>query len=318
MNSNMFSQIISAGTFQQMIRSATPVALAALGGLMTQHAGIMNIGMDGMILMGALIGVLGSYFLGSAMSGIMMAILFGVLVGLFFAVFVVQFKSDEFIIGCALNIFASGFTAFLSRAIFGTSGTSGYEIPCLKAINIPVIKDIPFLGKIISGNTMLVYVTWLLVLVMWIVVYKTPYGFWTRAAGEKPETLRTAGISPELMKWLASILCGMFCGLAGAYLSLGYLSGTFVEGMSSSRGYIAFACVIFAAANPGRAYLAALMFGFFDAVGLRLQNYISSDLTSIIPYAITIIMMVYVVVHTENKKTHTHEKLPEQTQAEKS
>lgn len=298
----ILSQVFSAGTFTQMLRSATPVALAAMGGSMTEHAGIMNIGMDGMILMGALIGVLGSYAIGSAAGGVAAAVLFGILVGLFFALFVVKLKSDEFIIGCALNIFASGFTAFVSRSVFGLSGTSGYDIDYMLPIEIPLIKDIPFLGEIISGNTALVYVAWLLILVMWLFVYRTPYGFWMRASGEKPETLRTAGISPEKMKWLSSVLCGMLCGLSGAYLSLGYLNGTFVEGMSASRGFIAFACVIFAAANPAKAYLAALMFGFFDAIGLRLQNYISSDLTSAIPYAITIIMMVYVVVSKERRR----------------
>ncbi|MFR5780995.1 MAG: ABC transporter permease, partial [Oscillospiraceae bacterium] len=202
-------------------------------------AGIMNIGMDGMILMGALIGVLGSYVIGSAAGGVAVAVLFGILVGLFFALFVVKLKSDEFIIGCALNIFASGFTAYVSRAVFGLSGTSGYEIDYMRPIEIPVIKDIPFLGEIISGNTALVYVAWVLILVMWLFVYKTPYGFWMRASGEKPETLRTAGISPEKMKWLSSVLCGILCGLSGAYLSLGYLNGTFVEGMSASRGFIA-------------------------------------------------------------------------------
>lgn len=235
-------------------------------------------------------------------AGLLPMVLFGILVGLFFALFVVKLKSDEFIIGCALNIFASGFTAYVSRAVFGLSGTSGYEIDYMRPIEIPVIKDIPFLGEIISGNTALVYVAWVLILVMWLFVYKTPYGFWMRASGEKPETLRTAGISPEKMKWLSSVLCGILCGLSGAYLSLGYLNGTFVEGMSASRGFIAFACVIFAAANPAKAYLAALMFGFFDAIGLRLQNYISSDLTSAIPYAITVIMMVYVVTSKERKR----------------
>ena len=298
----ILAQVFSAGTFTQMLRSATPVALAAMGGSMTEHAGIMNIGMDGMILMGALIGVLGSYMFGSAAAGVMAAVLFGILVGLFFALFVVKLRSDEFIIGCALNVFANGFTAYVSLSVFGFSGTSGYEIDYMQPIDIPVIGDIPFIGEILSGNTALVYITWILVLVMWAFVYRTPRGFYIRAAGEKPETLRTAGISPERMKWLASILCGMLCGLSGAYLSLGYLNGTFVEGMSASRGFIAFACVIFAAANPAKAYLAALMFGFFDAIGLRLQNYISSDLTSAIPYAITIIMMVYVVVSKERRR----------------
>ena len=111
------------------------------------------------------------------------------------------------------------------------------------------------------------------------------------------------------MKWLASVLCGILCGIAGAHLSLGYLSGTFAENMSNSRGYIAFACVIFGAANPSKAYIAALMFGFFDAIGLRLQDYVSSDLTGIIPYAITVIMMVYVVVNAQYKKKKTHKQL---------
>lgn len=111
-----------------------------------------------------------------------------------------------------------------------------------------------------------------------------------------PESIRPSS------KWLASVLCGVFCGLAGAHLSLGQLQGTFAENMSNSRGYIAFACVIFGAANPSNAYLAALMFGFFDAIGLRLQAYISSDLTNIIPYVITVVMMVYVVVRAQQKK----------------
>ncbi len=301
---DILGSIFSPGTFNQMLRSATPVALAALGGAMTEHAGIMNIGMDGMILMGAFFGVLGSFLFQSAGMGILMVLVMGVIVGLFFALFTVQFKSDEFIIGTALNTFALGLTSFLSRSIFGTAGTKGN--PALPTIHIPLLDHIPFLGTVFNDNSLFIYLTWLLVFVMWVFVYKTPYGFWLRASGEKPETLRTAGIQPERMKWLASILCGILCGLAGAHLSLGQLQGTFAENMANSRGYIAFACVIFSAANPGKAYLAALMFGFFDAIGLRLQDHISSDLTNIIPYAITVIMMVYVVVRGRQKKRHAH------------
>lgn len=301
---DILKSIFSAGTFNQMLRSATPVALAALGGAMTEHAGIMNIGMDGMILMGASFGALGSYMFQSAGMGVLTVLLMGVVVGLFFALFTVKFRSDEFIIGTALNTFALGLTSFLSRSIFGTAGTKGN--PALPTIHIPFLDNVPFLGAVFNNNSLFIYVTWILVLVMWLFVYKTPYGFWLRASGEKPETLRTAGIQPERMKWLASILCGILCGLAGAHLSLGQLQGTFAENMANSRGYIAFACVIFSAANPGKAYLAALMFGFFDAIGLRLQDYISSDLTNIIPYVITIIMMVYVVVRSQQKKRHAH------------
>ena len=300
--SAILASIFSSGTFNEMLRRTTPVALAAIGGSLTEHAGIMNIGMDGMILMGAFFGVFGSYLFTSAWGGVGLVLLMGLLVGLFFALFVVKFRSDEFIIGCALNTFALGLTTYLSRSVFGTSGAKGF--PSLPTVDLPLLDKIPFLGAVLNGHSLFVYLTWLFVLVLWVFIYKTPYGFWLRASGEKPETLRTAGIEPEKMKWLASILCGVLCALAGAHLSLGYLNGTFAENMSNSRGYIAFACVIFGAANPAKAYLAALMFGFFDAIGLRLQDYVSSDLTGIIPYAITIIMMVYVVVNAQRRRRH--------------
>ena len=278
--SAILASIFSSGTFNEMLRRATPVALAAIGGSLTEHAGIMNIGMDGMILMGAFFGVFGSYLFTSAWGGVGLVLLMGLLVGLFFALFVVKFRSDEFIIGCALNTFALGLTTYLSRSVFGTSGAKGF--PSLPTVDLPLLDKIPFLGAVLNGHSLFVYLTWLFVLVLWVFIYKTPYGFWLRASGEKPETLRTAG----------------------AHLSLGYLNGTFAENMSNSRGYIAFACVIFGAANPAKAYLAALMFGFFDAIGLRLQDYVSSDLTGIIPYAITIIMMVYVVVNAQRRRRH--------------
>ena len=299
---SLLKTVISPGTFNQMLRSATPVALAAMGGALTEHAGIMNIGMDGMILLGAFVGVIGSYLTASAGLGVLAAVGLGVLVGLLFALFVVKLRSDEFIIGCALNTFAAGATAYLSRAIFGLSGTSGHHVTSLPRLHLNFLNHIPFLGKILNHHSVFVYVTWILVLLMWLFVYKTPWGFWLRASGEEPETLRTAGKSPERMQWLASVLCGMFCGLAGAHLSLGYLNGTFTENMSNSRGFIAFACVIFSAANPSKAYLAALMFGFFDALGYRLQGVISSDLTATIPYLITVVMMVYVVVRSRRRR----------------
>ncbi len=301
----VLKSVFSAGTFSQTLRSATPVALAAIGGSMTEHAGIMNIGMDGMILMGAFFGILGSAICGSVWAGLGFALLMGVLVGLLFGLFVVKFHSDEFIIGCALNTFAVGLTTFLSRSFFGVNGAKGN--PAFPKVNFPLLDEIPFVGQVLNHHSLFIYLTVLLVIILWVFVYKTPYGFWLRAAGEKPETLRTAGLSPEKMKWLASLLCGILCGVAGAHLSLA--DGAFAENMSNNRGYVAFACVIFGAANPAKAYLAALMFGFFDAIGLRLQSYLSSDLTAIIPYAITIVMMVYVVVRSQKKRKHAHKKL---------
>lgn len=293
--------IFSVGLFRQMLRSATPVALAGLGGLMTEHAGIMNIGMDGMILLGAFTAVAVSFTTGSVWLALLAAIAVGVLVGLFYALFVVKFSSDEFIIGTALNIFADGLTVFLLWALFGVRGTLRTEFG-LPNVELPLIREIPFLGPILSGNSLFVYLTWGLVVLMWLLVYRTPWGFWVRAAGEQPGTLRTAGISPARVKWMSSVVCGGFCALAGAQLALGNVT-MFSEGMSSSRGYVAFACVIFGGANPVKVYLASLMFGFFDALGYRLQEYeISANLTAMIPYVITVVMMVYVVMRSNRRK----------------
>ena len=169
-------------------------------------------------------------------------------------------------------------------------------------ISIPIIKDIPFIGDILSGYSIFVYISWLLVFAVWIFLYRTPYGFWMRASGEHPEALETAGINPVKMKVLASVLCGIFCGLAGAHLSLGYLN-CFTEGMSASRGFIAFACVVFGMANPPKVFGAALLFGFLQAMGIRLQSVgIPSDLTEAVPYLATVLMLVYITVRGASKK----------------
>ena len=298
--------VFSIGLFQNTLRTATPVVLAGLGVLLTDHVGIMNIGMDGMMLCGAFFAVLGSCFLGSWVGGLALALAVGLLLGAFFGLFVIEFKSDEYIIGVALNIFAGGLTVFLLRTIFGVagafSGNSELPIHPLPTIRIPLIQEIPILGDLLSGNTLLVYVSWLMVIACYVMIYRTPLGFWMRAAGEHPESLRAAGKSPERMKYLASILCGLFSGLAGAHLSLGYLT-MFTENMSASRGFIAVACVIFGGSNPPLVFLAALLFGFIDALGLRVQSFnVSSNLTSLAPYLATVIMMVWVVWRKERRQ----------------
>ena len=300
---SQLSEVFNIGLLQNTLRTATPVILAAMGGLLTEQAGIMNIGMDGMILVGAFVAVAFSFACSSAAMGVLMAVLAGILIGIFFAVFVVKLRSDEFIIGMALNTFAGALTVYLLRSIFGVKGTfSDKGIVGLPKIHLDFLDHIPFLGPLLNDNSMFVYVTWVLVFLTWLFLYRTPYGFWMRAAGEHPQSLETAGISPVRMKFLASVLCGIFCGFAGAHLSLGYLT-MFTEGMSGDRGFIAFACVLFGMANPPKVFLAALLFGFLQALGLRLQSVgVPADLTSIIPYASTVLMMVYVVVSGNKKK----------------
>lgn len=316
----MWEQILglfSVGLFQNTIRNATPVLLAALGGLFTEHAGIMNIGMEGMILMGAFFAVAFSFTFISAPMGVLAAVLVGIAIGLFFALFVVKLKSDEFIIGMTINTFAGGLTVFMLRSVYGKVGTwTDANIKGLAPIEIPLIKDIPVLGDILSGYSLFVYLSWLFVILVWIFLYRTPYGFWLRASGEHPEALETAGISPVKMKVLSSVLCGIFCGFAGAHLSLGFLN-CFTEGMSASRGFIAFACVVFGMANPPKVFGAALLFGFLQALGIRLQSVgVPSDLTAAVPYLATVLMLVYITVSATARKRSRAKKAVERLEAQ--
>jgi len=302
------SEIFNLLLLQNTLRTATPVVLCALGCLMTERAGFMNIGVEGMMLMGAFFAVLGSYLYGSWVMGLVFVTVLGMLLGLFYYVFSVTFKSDEFVIGVALNILAGGLTVFLLRTLFGVKGSfSGPGIVPLPTLTFPWLERIPVLGTILSGNSLLVYVSWLLVFLCWLLLYKTPLGFHLRASGEAPEALRASGVNPNRMKLLASVLCGVLASLSGAHLSLGYLT-MFSENMSASRGFVAVACVIFGGGNPPRVFLAALLFGFIDALGIRLQRFIPSDLTSMAPYVVTVVMMVVVVLLKRRKKKTQEER----------
>ena len=298
-----FLSLFTVGLLQNTVRTATPVVIASMGGLFTEHAGIMNIGMDGMILIGAFSAVVCSYFFSSALMGVLIAVLIGILLGLFFGLFVIHLKSDEFIIGVALNIFAGAITVFLLRTMFNVKGSfSDPGIVPLPTIHIGFLDKIPILGDLLNNNSILIYVSWLLVFVCWLVIYKTPFGLRMRAAGENPESLRALGKSPVMMKYAASVICGALCALAGAHLSLGYLT-QFSEGMSASRGFIAYACIIFGRANPPKVFLAVLLFGFLDALGIRMQNLgVSSYLTEMIPYLATVFVLILGAIRENAKK----------------
>lgn len=300
---NQILEVFNTGLLQNTLRTSTPVILCAMGGLLTEQAGIMNIGMDGMIIVGAFVAVSASYFLASASMGVLFAVMAGILIGLFFALFVVKLKSDEFIIGMALNTFAGALTVYLLRSIFDVKGTfADPAIVPLPSVHIGLLDKIPVIGEILNDNSLFVYISWLIVFLTWFFLYRTPWGFWLRASGEHPESLKTVGVSPDKMKFLASVLCGVMCGFAGAHLSLGYLT-MFTEGMHNSRGFTAFACVIFGVANPPKVFLAALLFGFCEALGLRLQNVgVPSNVAGTIPYLATVLMLVYVTVSAKNKK----------------
>lgn len=291
----MIKELFNLTLLQNTIRTATPLILAAIGGLLTMHSGMLNIGMEGMILLGAFFGVVGSYFFASSLMGVAMAAGVGIIIGLIYGFFVIELKSDEFIIGIAINILAGGLTIFLLRSIFGVKGAfSSPAIVPLPTLKFGILKQIPLLNIILNNHSIFVYISWILVFLSYIFLYKTPYGMWLRAAGEHPEALESTGISSRKLKYFSSIACGIFCGLAGVHLSLGYLT-LFTENMSADRGFIALAAIIFGASNPIKTFGAALLFGFFDALGIRLQVIgIPSQYTQMVPYLVTIIALFIV------------------------
>jgi simple sugar transport system permease protein len=288
----MFEDVFNVLLIQTTIRTATPLILAGLGGLLTMQAGILNIGMEGMMLTGAFFAVVGSYYTGSALMGVLSAVVASCVIALIFSLFVITLKSDEFIIGIAINILAAGLTVFLLRSMFGVKGAfSSPQIAPLPTLSFPLIDKIRVLDGIFNNHSIFIYISWILVILVYILLYHTSLGMWIRAAGEFPEAIETAGVSANRMKHISSLLCGVFTGFAGAHLSLGYLT-LFTENMSAGRGFIALAAVIFGSANPVKAFGAAMLFGFADALGIRLQGAgIPSQFTLMIPYVITVVAL---------------------------
>ena len=292
---------IFTGLINGMISGATPILLAALGGTYTYYAGIFNIAMEGMMLSGAFFAVLGSYFFNSWPMGIVCAILGALLMALIFIVFAVVLKTDEFVTGIALNLFAVGATTYLLRQIFNIKGAfSSPGIIPIPRIHIPLIANIPVLGDILSGQNLLVYVTLVAVLISVFVIFKTRFGLRLRAAGYNAPSLDSSGVKTATIRIWSLIICGVLCGLAGAFLSLGYVT-LFSENMSAGRGWISLAAVILVNGNPWGIALISLLFGFTDGLGLLLQQYLPSQFTSMVPYLATLVSLYFYSIQKRKK-----------------
>jgi simple sugar transport system permease protein len=293
---------IVIGLINGMISSATPILLAALGGALTFYAGIFNIAMEGMMLGGAFFGMLGSYYFHSWPVGILFAILGAILMALIFILFAVVLKMDEFITGIGLNLFSAGATTYMLRQIFKVKGAfSSPEIVPIPNLDIPLIKNIPVIGDILSGHNLIVYLTIVVVLLTAYLVFKTRFGLRLRAAGYNRTCLDTSGVSANRIRIASLLLCGVLCGLAGAYLSLGYVT-LFSEGMSAGRGWISLAAVILVSGNPAGLTLISLLYGFTDGLGLYLQKTLPSQFTSMVPYVATLVALFVYSVRTKKKQ----------------
>jgi ABC-type uncharacterized transport system permease subunit len=291
------------GLINGMISACTPILLAALGGSLTYYAGIFNIAMEGMMLSGAFFAVLGSYYFQSWPLGILFAILGALLMALIFILFSVVLKVDEFVTGIGLNLFSLGITTYLLRQIFKVKGAfANPDIVPIPRLHIPLIADIPVLGRILSGQNLIIYITVLTTILVWYLVFKTRFGLRLRAAGYNRTCLDTSGISANTIRIWSLLICGVLCGLAGAFLSLGYVT-LFSENMSAGRGWISLAAVILVSGHPVGIALISLLFGFSDGLGLYLQSVLPSQFTSMVPYVATLIALFVYSVRKRKKET---------------
>ncbi len=294
---------ILIGLFNGMINGATPILLAALGGTLTYYAGIFNIAMEGMMLWGAFFAVIGSYFFQSWVVGILFSIVSTVLIAAVYIIFSIKLKTDEFVTGIALNLFALGATTFMLRQIFGVKGAfANPSIVPIPDINIPFIEDISFIGQIISGHNLLVYIALLATILSSYLIFKTRFGLRLRAAGYNEDCLDTSGVQSDRIRAISVILSGVLCGLAGSFISLGYVT-LFSKNMSAGKGWISLAAIILVNGNPWGIALISLVFGFSDGFGLLLQQFLPSQFTSMVPYIATLAALY---VYSSKKKKEAY------------
>jgi simple sugar transport system permease protein len=278
---------------------ATPVALAALGGVFSERVGVVNVGLEGMMLMGAFSGVYVSYITSNPWLGVFGAIIVGGLLGLIHAFLSVTLRGNQIVSGTGLNILALGFTAYGSEVIWGSRGASA-NVTSIDIIKLPILGDIPIIGDIIGSASPLVYLMIIIIILTQILLFKTPIGLRLRAVGEHPAAADTAGVNVLRMKYMGIIVSGMLAGLGGVFLSLGNL-GLFSYGMTGGRGFIALAAMIFGGWTPLGAFGASLLFGFTDALQMRLQSLgiLPPQIILMLPYIITVIVLAGVVRKTK-------------------
>ena len=286
------------------LRISAPLVLAALGGLLTFQAGILNIALDGFMIIAAFAAVAFAYATGSLTLGILGAVVCSMALATLLVVFNLKFKAHIFIAGIAVTFIAYGLTALLLEGIFGQDGMfTSSTIPTFPAIDIPLVKDIPFLGPVVSGHTLLVYVAYLAIPIVYWLLYKTRWGLRVRVVGEAEAAAASAGINVDRIKIETMLASGFFCGLAGAYLSLGYVS-LFSRQMTNDRGLIAIAAIIFAKGNPYATALVALLFGAASALSIRLPEVtgVAPQILQLIPYVVTVLALIVVGIRNARTK----------------
>jgi general nucleoside transport system permease protein len=284
------------------LRFATPLTFAAIGGLFSERSGVVNIGLEGMMLMGAFFGIYGADRTDSWVAGILIGAAAGAALALVHAFFSIHLRSDQIVSGTAINFLALGLTGYLYIDLYGTEGTG--EVPAVPDAHLDFLGRIPpeglgnFLERAFGQLNLMIWLALATVVLAYIVIFKTAIGLRIRAVGEHPRAADTVGISVYAVRYAAVTLSGALAALGGVYLSLGFVH-SFTENMTAGRGFIALAALIFGKWHPFGALGAALLFGFASAVAPRLENVESwatyGTLFQALPYVLTLIAVAGVI-----------------------
>jgi simple sugar transport system permease protein len=294
---NLGDAVVWSALIAAMLVNATPLTYAAIGGLFSERSGVVNIGLEGMMLTGAFFGIWGSVVTGSWLLGLLIAIGFGGLVALVYAFFAIQLRTDQIIGGTAINFLALGVTGYLFIDIYGTVGTPALhgseQIP-----DVSISQGSSFLAQAFGQLNLMVWLSFAVLALTYVVVFRTPLGLRIRAVGEHPRAADAVGISVVKTRYAAVVLSGMLSAMGGAYLSIGFVH-SFNQNMTEGRGFIALAALIFGRWRPVGAFGAALLFGFSSALAQRLgtiPNWSSyAVLFQALPYVLTLVAVAGVV-----------------------
>jgi simple sugar transport system permease protein len=293
--SAVLEQVFQVGFLAAIIRIATPLAFATLGEMFSERAGVLNLGIEGIMLFAAMAGFTGAYFSGSLWVGVLAAVAVGALMGALHALFTVVLGLSQHVCGIGVTLFSSGLAYFLYRLVFGQQSVPP-SIKGFQPVPIPILSDIPVLGPAIFNQFTLVYMAILAIPLATFILYRTPWGLSVRMVGENPRAADSAGVSVMATRFQAVVLGGALMGLAGAFLVMAQFNA-FTFGVVSGRGWVAIALVVFGRWDPWRSAGAALLFAFVDALQLRLQaaglGHIPYEAFLMLPFVLTIVAMAF-------------------------
>ncbi len=294
MDTALFASILTIA-----IAAGTSLVFATVGEIITERAGILNLGVEGMMIMGAVTAFAAAYHTGSVWAGVLTAVAVGGVLSLIHAFLTITLRADQVVSGLALTLFGSGLASFLGQRL-GPEGKPlvGLVGPRFNEVAIPGLSSIPVIGQAMFNQDVLVYLMYIFVPLAWFFMYKTRPGLHLRAVGESPQTADALGVHVAGLRYLYTFVGGMLVGLGGAHLSLAYTPG-WTENLTGGRGWIAIALVIFATWDPLRAVLGALLFGGVNAIQFRLQaagTTIPAAFLNMLPYLFTIIVLVFITM----------------------